>query len=262
MKLPRRFLQLGAIAPFQGNAGLQFNGAAPDLGSLVQIIRQLQSGGMSSGLNTNFVTSAAASITLTNLGNLTQRLTNGGAVTVTLDSAFNIVAALLAPFVGQTFGFMIVTNAGTTVATPTLSDTAVTLAGTTAVLAAAARWYSGTVTQLTTNTGFVPDAGTTFTSIAQVGSTNNFTVTLGVNATVPIVGQAIFLGVTAGTLPPGWYPINKVTSATSFVIATPPGTGWTATAVTFGTSSAAPAVYSPLVTITGMYSTVTATMAV
>ena len=188
---------------------------------------------MYGGLNVNFATSAASSATLTNLGNLEQRLTNGGAVTITLDSAYNIVSALPGfsllsqlglSLLGQTFGFVIVTNASTTVATPTLSDTAVTLAGTTTVLGAAMRKYVGQITQLTTNVGFVPDSGTTFTSIAQVGSTNNFTVTLGVNATSPVVGTAIYLGVTTGTLPAGWYPINKVTSATSFVIATPPGT--------------------------------------
>src|SRR5258707_12661995 len=95
MNLPRRFLRLGAIAsyPTAGAAGLTFNGAAPDLGSLVQIIRQLQSGGMSANGSGNFATSAASTITLTNLGALEQRLTNGGAVTGTLDSAYNIVAA-------------------------------------------------------------------------------------------------------------------------------------------------------------------------
>jgi hypothetical protein len=264
MTLLRRFMHLGSIANYPSNAGLSFSGNIPDLGSLIQIVGQLQRQGMSVGGNPNFATSAGTTITLTNLGNLTQRLTAGSAVTVTLDYAYNIVAAMGdAAFRGQTFGFEITTNASTTVATPTLSDGAVTLAGTTTVLAAAKRNYLGQITQLTTTTGFVPDAGTTFTSIAQVGTTNAYTVTLGVNATVPTVGTAIYLGVTAGTLPPGWYPIVKVTSATSFVIATPvTGTAWTATAVTFGTTSTAPVTFNPLVTITGMYATATAVMSV
>jgi hypothetical protein len=99
-------------------------------------------------------------------------------------------------------------------------------------------------------------------SLAHVGTTNNFTVTLGTNAIVPVVGQLIFLNVTAGTLPSGWYPINLVTNATSFVIATPPGTVWTATAATVGTITVAPPTFSPLITITGMWSLVTATAAV
>lgn len=220
----------------------------------------------------NFQTSAGPTITLSNLQALLQRLTNGGAVTVTLDSAYNLVANIPYAFLGQAFGFTIITNAGTTVATPTLSDTAVTLSGTTTLLAAAARWYQFLITQLSTTTGAPVTSGTTFTSLTQVGTTNNYTVALGTNALVPVVGQAIFLGVTAGTLPPGWYPINKVTSATSFVIAAPPaGTAWTATAATVpGTvlvpatayTPGLPGLYSPLVTITGVMATVTATMSV
>jgi hypothetical protein len=197
------------------------------------------------------------------MNNLLLRLTLGGAVTVTLDSAFNIVNNLPQPAtLGQKFQMQIVTNAATTVATPTLSDTAVTLVGTTAVLAASSRWYQGQITQLTTTVGMPTTAGTTFTSLTQVGTTNNFTVALGTNALVPVVGQLIFLNVTAGTLPSGWYPINLVTSAVSFVIATPPGTVWTATAATVGTGVVAPATFSPLLSITGMWALVTAVASV
>jgi hypothetical protein len=255
-------------------SSMEFDGAIPNPGALVGAMTALANQGFDVP-GTNFATSAAATITLTQLQGLVQRLTNGGAVTVTLDSAYNIVAQINNPSVGQTFPFNITTNAATTVATPTLSDTAVTLAGTTTVLAAAMRWYQGQITQLSTVTGTPVTAGTTFSSIAQVGSTNNFTVTLGTNALVPVVGNVIFLNVTAGTagttLPSGWYPINKVTSATSFVIATPPGVVWTATAATVpGTvtvpasqfTQGLPGVYSPLVTITGMMATVTAIMSV
>lgn len=216
--------------------------------------------------STNFATSAGATITVTALQNAVQRLTNGGAVTVTIDSAYNIVNTIPGAFAGQKFPFTIVTNAGTTVATPTLSDTAVTLSGTTTCTAAGLRVIQGTVTQLTTTTGIPVTAGTTFTSLTQVGSTNNYTVALGTNALVPVVGQAIYLNVTAGTLPSGWYPINLVTSAVSFVIAAPnSNAAWTATAGTVpGTTTVPssaytigmPGLYSPLVTLTGMYGTV------
>lgn len=257
--LLKRFLTLSAVQI----PPVSFLGALPDLGPLGATLGGLAANAQSAAGGVIFVASAAASATLTGLGNLLQQFTNGGAVTVTLDSAYNIGLQLPAPLsIGQKFTFNIQTNAGTTIATPTLSDTAVTLAGTTSVLAAAMRWYQGVITQVASTVGITTTVGTTFTSIAQVGSTNNFTVTLGTNAITPTVGQLIFLTVTAGTLPSGWYPINKVTSATSFVIATPSGTVWTATAATVGTSTVAPATYSPLMTITGLMATVTAVMSV
>lgn len=266
------YFSLGVGAPLPGLIqSIQINGALYDPASmgpaLVQVLQAIVA-----GTSQQFATSAAATITLTALQNLQQRLTNGGAVTVTVDAAYNIVNTLLNPFVGQSFPFQIITNAATTVATPTLTDTAVTLSGTTTVLAAAERWYQGLVTQVVTTVGAPMTSGTTFVSLAQVGATNTYTVTLGTNALVPVVGTAIFLGVTAGTLPPGWYPIVKVTSATSFVIAAPlAATAWTATAATVPGTTTVPVsqytpgllgIYSPLVTLTGMSATVTATMSV
>jgi hypothetical protein len=258
--LATRFLKPDVI---QASAP-QFIGAALDTQSIGQLLAQVLTNGASAAGGVLFSTSAAATATLTNFGkSLLAQFTNGGAVTVTLDSAFNIGLSLPGPLtVGQTFGFQIMTNAGTTIATPTLTDSTVTLAGTTSVAAAALRWYQGVVTQVTSTTGQQWTAGTTFTSLTQVGSTNLFTVALGTNANVPTVGNLIYLSGITGTLPVGWYPIVKVTSATSFVIATPPGPVWTATAATVGTSTVAPATYSPQMTITGLMSTVTATMAV
>ena len=238
------------------------NGAMVDQPSLGVTLAQLASNGMPVSGAVNYSSVAGATLTLTALGAAVVLLTAGSAVTVTLDSAYNIVNNLPTPAaVGQKFTFDIVTAASTTVATPTLSDTAVTLAGTTSVLAAAKRSYQGVITQLTTTSAVQTTAGTSFTSLTQVGSTNNYTVALGTNAIVPTVGQVIYLAVSTGTLPSGWYPINKVSSATSFVIAAPASSAaWTATVASVGTALVAPATYSPLVTITGMYSTVTATM--
>lgn len=270
--LLRSYFSLGVGAPLPSLIqSIQINGGMYDPNSmgpaLVQVLQALVA-----GTSQNFQTSAGATITLTAIQNLQQRLTNGGAVTVTLDAAYNIVNTLLNPFVGQTFPFQIITNAATTVATPTLLDTAITLSGTTTVLAAAERWYQGLVTQVVTTVGASLTAGSTFTSIAQVGSSNLYTVTLGTNAISPTVGQVIFINVTTGTLPSGWYPIVKVTSATSFIIATPlSAVAWTATAGTVPGTTVVPVsqytpglagVYSPLLTITGMSATVTATMSV
>lgn len=257
------YLLLGVGPPLTTlPASLTQLGALPDASSFISILTQMNQANMA-GDSYPFNTSAGATITLTAIQGLTQRLTNGGAVTVTLDSAYNIVNSIFNPYVGQTFQTVIVGNAGTTVATPTLSDTAVTLAGTTTLTTGGSRFLQGQITQVVTTTGMSLTAGSTFTSLAQVGSTNNYTVTLGTNAISPTVGQAIFLTGITGTLPPGWYPINKVTSATSFVIAAPlSSAAWTATAATLGTATVIPpsqytpgllGVYSPLLTITGMY---------
>ena len=215
---------------------------------------------------------SGASATLTFLATSFNRFTNAGAITLTLDYAYNIVNAIQNPFLGQTFPFSILTTgAGGSIATPTLSDTAVTLAGTTSVSATSIRWYQGQITQLATTVGAPVTAGTTFTSLTQVGSTNAFTLVMGTNALSPTVGNVVFLNVTAGTLPSGWYPIAKVNSATSWVILTPAGTVWTMTAgtipgtttvpvaqysslypATVGAAAGTIGVYSPLLTITGL----------
>jgi hypothetical protein len=266
------YFSLGVGAPLPGLLStLQVNGGMLDAAQAIAVFAQILQNQQAEGQE-NFATSAGAAITLTSLQNLTQRLTNGGAVVVTLDAAYNIVNQLFNPFVGMQFPFTIVTNAATTVATPTLLDTAVTLSGTTSLVAASLRRYQAQVTQVVTTAGAAVTAGTTFTSLTQVGTSNLYTVALGTNAISPTVGQVIFLNVTAGTLPPGWYPIVKVTSATSFIIAAPlAGTAWTATAATVPGTTVVPVsqytpgllgVYSPLMTITGEYSTVTATTAV
>jgi hypothetical protein len=219
----------------------------------------------------NFSSSAGAALTLSALGNLYQKLTNGGAVVVTLDGAYNIVNNLQNPFNGQTGFFTIFSSGAGTVATPTLTDTTVTLSGTTSITAGNARVYQWQITQLATTTGTAVTAGTTFTSLAQVGSTNQYTVTLGTNAITPVVGNVIFINVTTGTLPSGWYPISKVTSATSFQIVAPIASpAWTATAATIPGTAVVPSsqwqtgytsgvsgstgIFSPLLTITAVES--------
>jgi hypothetical protein len=214
---------------------------------------------------------SGASATLTALATSFNRFTNAGAITLTLDYAYNVVNAIQNPYLGQTFPFSILTTgAGGSIATPTLSDTAITLSGTTGVSATSIRAYQGQITQLATTSGAAMTNGTTFTSLTQVGSTNAYTLALGTNALSPTVGQVIFLNVTTGTLPSGWYPIVKVTSATSFVIVAPiAGTAWTMTAGTVPGTTTVPVaqyqtgytvgptgsvgIFSPLVTLLGLY---------
>jgi hypothetical protein len=233
----------------------------PDAGSLQNILSQGTNASISADA-INFQSSAASTFTVTPLQQLFQKFTAGSATTVTIDSAYNIVNSIPNAFLGQTFQFSMFSSGAGTVATPTLSDTAVTLVGTTSIVAGNVRQYQGLITQLSTTAGLATTSGTTFTSIAQVGTTNNYTVTLVTNANIPVVGNVIFINVTAGTLPAGWYPINKVTSATSFVIAAPnSASAWTATAATIPGTAVVPAsqftpnypgVFSPLVTITAM----------
>lgn len=237
---------------------VQMAGAMIDPASVQALATSLQNNGQSKDGGCNFVTASGTTATITNLSNALLQYTAGAAATITIDYAYNICKYLAQPLsVGQSFGFAIQTNAATTIATPTLSDTAVTLAGTTSVTAAGIRWYNGTITQVNTTTGCTLTAGSTFTSLTQVGTTNAYTVALGTNAVVPVVGTAFYIGTTAGTLPAGWYPVVKVTSATSFVIAAPTsGTAWTCTAATLNSSATCPSTYSPLLTITGMMGTV------
>lgn len=231
---------------------IQVDGSMLDAGATLGALQQSTQASIAAG-GLNFQSSAAAAVTLSSLQNLYQKLTNGGAVTVTIDSAYNIVNNVPNAFNGETFPMEIFSSGAGTVATPTLSDTAVTLVGTTSITAGNRRTYQVQITQIFATSALALTTGTTFTSITQVGTTNNFTVALATNAIVPVVGQAVFITVTAGTLPTGWYPINKVTSATSFVIATPPGTVWTATAATLSTPALpVNSIYSPLLNITAV----------
>jgi hypothetical protein len=237
---------------------IQIAGGIPDLASHLQAEQTQALNGMSCAGGFNFKTNSGTTATLTDFSNNAfYQWTAGAGTTITIDYAYNICKLLPQPLsLGQMFSFWMQTTSGTTIATPTLSSTngGVTLAGTTSMLASALRAYNGTITQVTSVTQMPMTAGSTFTSLTQVGSTNDFTVVLGTNALVPVAGQLIYIGTTTGTLPAGWYPICFVTSATSFVIMTPAGTVWTCTAATLNIGASPPApVYSPLITITGMF---------
>ena len=244
----------GSVSQFLQANSLELNGGIPNDGAFIGAMQALANNSAPNAGSVNYATSAAASITLTNLAGLNQLLTNGGAVTVTLDNAPNVVSQIPGPFNGMTFPVRISCIAATSVAAPTVTNTGITLSGTTTVSANSYRDYRGQITQLYSNTVQSLTSGTTFTSITQISSSNLYTLALGTNAVTTTVGNLIYLAVTTGTLPPGWYPIYTA-GTTSVVIALPPsGTAWTATAVsTMVQPATAPLTLAPLITLTGMY---------
>jgi len=243
----------GSVAQGLQGINLESNGGILNNGAMFSAIQSLANNAAPASGNVTFTTSAAASITLTAIAGASYLLTNGGAVTVTLDNAPNIVNAIPGPYLGMPFPLTIALNAVTSVATPTVTNTGVTLAGTTSVAANSIRYYRGVITQLYSTTANPLTAGTTFSSIAQIGSSNLYTLTLGTNAITTVVGNLIYLGVTAGTLPAGWYPCYTA-GTTTIVIALPPsGTAWTATAATMTQPTTVPSTFAPLITLTGLY---------
>ncbi len=240
-------------------SALEVDGAVMNPGAIVGAIQAIMNNGASrAGHADNFNTSAAATITLSSLAGLQQFLSNGGAVTVTLDNAPNVISNIAGPFNGMTFPMFIACAAATTVAAPTVTNTGITLAGTTTVAASSGRWYKGQITQLTSQAVTGVTAASAFTSIAQIGTTNLYTLTITVNAIAQIVGNLIWLGVTAGTLPAGFYP-TYTTGTTTIVIALPPsGTAWTATAATLTNApTVVPVTLAPPLTLTGMFAAAT-----
>ena len=242
-----------SVNPNLAAAALEANGGILNNGAMYAALQGIANNASPTAGSVNFQTSAAATITLTNLAGLTVMLTNGGAVTVTLDNAPNVIAQIPGAYNGMIFPMSLNTNAATTVAAPTVTNTGITLSGTTTVTAAGQRFLKGQITQLTTQVVNPLTAGSTFTSIAIIGSSNLYTLTLGTNAITTVVGNLVYLGVTAGTLPAGFYP-TYTAGTTSIVVALPPtGTAWTATAATLIPPAVVPVTLAPLITLTGMY---------
>ena len=265
LKLIAEFLFPGTVGlypavPLQTNplspgSAVEFNGAVVNSGEMQAILAAIGNNvAPARGSEDNVATTSGTTLTLTNCAGLKQFLSAGSAVTVTFDNAPNIVANIPGAALGVTFGMMIATAASTTVATPTVTNTGVTLSGTTSIAASSCRWYQGKITQLTTQTVTGVTAGTTYTSITQIGSTNLYTLAVGTNAIAQVVGNLIWIGSTAGTLPAGFYPTYS-TGTTSIVVALPPsGTAWTCTAANMlNAPTTVPVTYAPLLTVTGIF---------
>ena len=258
------------LAPSQQANAITQQGAMIDNGALVSTLSAIASNAAPNSGSVNYQTSAAGTYLFSNVANAQLLLTNGGAVTVTMDNAPNIVTNIPGPFNGMTFPATIACIVGTSVAAPTVTTAGgsggVTLAGAlTTVAANSFRVYRGTITQLNTVTvspltaaagSSVSGSGTTFVSLVQIGATNMYTLTLGSNTIVASAGNLIYVGTTAGTLPAAWYPVyTTVAHATVIVIATPPtSVAWTCTAASM-VQPAAPTVpvFAPTITFTGMY---------
>lgn len=235
-----------------GANGLEFNGGQMNDGAMINALQALSNNAAPQWGSVGFQTYSGTTLTLTNLAGQVIRLTAGAAVTVTLDNAINVIANIPGPFLGMTFPVTLVGNAATTVATPTVTNTGITLAGTTTLTSGGSRFMQGQITQLYSTTVQALTAGTTFTSITQIGSTNLWTVALSGNSVTSVVGNLLYLGVTTGTLPPGFYPIYSA-GTTSIVVALPGTTVWTATAVNLTPPAVVPPTLAPLITLTGMY---------
>ena len=242
---------------------LEMNGGIMNDGALIAALQALANNAAPNSGSVNSQSSAAATITLTNLANLNLLLTNGGAVTVTLDNAFNVVNQIPGPLPGMTFPARISCIAGTSVAAPTVTNTGITLAGTTTVSANSYRDYKGQITQLYAGTNQIQPltSGTTFTSLANA-ATNTYTLTIAGNSIATTIGNIIYIGTTAGTLPPGWYMIVSSSSTAPVIVAPPAAASWTCTAVASPVANAvsnmqqpvsASGVFAPLLTLTGLY---------
>ena len=246
---------ISILNPLQNAGYLEFNGAVVNPAAFAGALQAFAINAAPATGQTNYAASALGALTLTAIGGLTQLLTAGTAVTVTMDNAQNIVNTIPGPYVGMRFPFTILTGGLGTVATPTVTNTGITLAGITAVLANGARFYQAQITQLVTNvaTGVTP--GTTFVSLVQIGTTNTYTLTLATNAATSIVGNLIYIGTTVGTLPAGFYETLSAGTTTIVIVAPPSPVAFTASAASMvQPAPPVPITYAPLITITGMYS--------
>ena len=258
--------QIAGANTIPSPASIEVDGALFNIGAITSLIAAFSQTAAPVTLNPNYAAVSSASAATYNVATVptgianTSILRSGGAgLTDTTDLAYNIVNGIPGAFVGMTFPFLIVnTNTGQLTLA---AGSGVTLAGTTTVpTSGGARWYQGKITQVTTASGYVV-AGITGGTYSQSGNLVTLTLT-GNTASAPTVGQAIQLTATSGALgtlnSAQWWPIVSVASATSFVVFNPVSQTTSGNVTTFTTGTVAPNVFSPLVTLTGMFATVTA----
>ena len=177
----------------------EFDGAAINIGSLINLIDQLQSNAAGQTGQWNFHNDTGGNVTWNSAGlppglASTVILCSGQAATnKTTDTALNIVAAgFPGAVIGQT-ALAIVANANSATAT-LVAGTNVTLAGVTTVLTAAARFYQLKITNLADP--FAPGVAatnnttTTAAIAAQNGIVNSFVVPVAANTGI-IVGSVL-----------------------------------------------------------------------
>jgi hypothetical protein len=236
-----------------------------NVGAINALISAFATNAAPQGLNPNYVALASASNATWNVAQVPTGMSNttivrsgGAGLSDTTDLAYNIVNSIPGAYLGMTFPLNVVNlNSGTLTV---VAGAGVTLTGTTTISTLCSRWYQGKITQVQSNSGYVV-AGITGGTYSQSGNLVSLTMTSN-TASAPTVGQIIQLTPTSGSLGqlnvPQWWPIVTVSSATSFVVFNPVSQTTSGNVNAFTTNPAVvPLTYSPLVTLQGMYASVT-----
>lgn len=247
------YLLPGTVGTSPTALAMEFDGAIPNLGPLIQQFGQLTTNSAPQSGTWNYVTDAtgtgtwSASVVPPGLVSTTILQSGQAGITKTTPTATQIIAAgFPGAYIGQTGLFVVAnTNSGTlTVA----AGTGVTLAGTTTVLTVSARWYQFKVTNLANPAAVGAAATNTTTTTAAVAATSP---TLTTNSVViPVTATT---GMTAGTSvlqvlqTNGTYFTGTISAINSLNV-TVLGTNSVAIA-----SGAAVNVFNNTVTMTGMF---------
>lgn len=242
----------GAIGLTPTAVGIEYDGAAPNIGGLVGLFNQLQSNGSSQAGQWNYVTDAtgtgtwSAAVVPTGIVSTTILQSGQAAITKTTDTASAIIAAgFPGAFIGQT-GFFQVAN--TNSATLTVAAGAgVTLVGTTTVITVALRQYQLKITNLANPAapGAASTNTTTTTAAVAVNTLGNVaSVVIPVTASTGMIANSSVMQVLQanGTLFTGLITaINTLNITVSGTNLQPINSGATVT------------VFNNAVSLTGMY---------
>lgn len=256
-----RFLSLAAVgtapqaaAQPGGPSGMEYDGAAPNLGGFAAFLAALQASAAPQTGQWNYAALANASgqtwsnanLSGFNIPSLVMLRSGAAGVSDTTDTALNIAAAIPNPYVGQT-ALLVLGNANTGTLT-VVAGTNVTLGGTTTTATLAMRLFQIKITNLANYLlAGAASTNTTTTSAAVATSTPGTAPIIPVtSATGIIVGSQLVVWTgAAGTSAP--YVVGTVTnvSSTNITIA--------ANVANAIPSGANVSVYNTAVTLTGMF---------
>jgi hypothetical protein len=143
-------LSYGAITTTKTPGGLGYSGGLIDAGDLAQYLSDVKNNGAALMGTTQIVSNVVAAGQLMSASTMINqyiRRTGAGAITDTIDSAVNIVAAMPGAKVGDSFWFILANfNTGTLTLSNGVSPAAnITLNGTLTVAQSAVRWFIGTI---------------------------------------------------------------------------------------------------------------------
>lgn len=246
---------LYVVSVGQTAASIEENGGVINNGALIGFLTGLLNNSAPVTGSWNYATLANAAGQTWNAANVpggiagNVLLRSGAAgVSDTTDTALNIVSAIPGSYVGMTSLFIVAnTNSGTLTV---VAGTNVTLAGTTTIVATGARFYQVKVTNLANYLAPGAAATNTTTTSSAVAPTTGSAVIPVTSATGIIVGSQLVIGVGTAAFIAG-----TVTNVASNNITIAPNVGVTIPAL------ATVSVYNTTVTLTGMFSTATTTIA-